>query len=175
HFIESNRHGPLAGESACYLQATRQPKPPRATRPGPPPGRRPQEGPRLAWPPCLSVWRALIIPAAPRASDGNATILLTPRLSAYPARIPASTRSQNLMKALRDALKVSPLVLVLGAWPAGADTVRVYVTNSAGDSIHVIDPATNKVVQVIKGIEAAHGIGFAPDGSKVYVSDEADS
>jgi len=79
------------------------------------------------------------------------------------------------MKALRDALKVSPLVLVLGAWPAGADTVRVYVTNSAGDSIHVIDPATNKVVQVIKGIEAAHGIGFAPDGSKVYVSDEADS
>src|SRR5262249_61880315 len=48
-------------------------------------------------------------------------------------------------------------------------------TNSAGDSIHVIDPTTNKVVQVIKGIEAAHGIAFAPDGSRVYVSNEADS
>ena len=58
---------------------------------------------------------------------------------------------------------------------AQAGLVRVYITNSAGDSIHVIDPATNKVVQEIKGIEAAHGIGFAPDGSKVYVSNESTS
>jgi len=53
--------------------------------------------------------------------------------------------------------------------------VRVYITNSAGDNIHVIDPATNKVVQVISGIEAPHGIDFAPDGSRVYVSNESDS
>src|SRR5215813_13109968 len=65
--------------------------------------------------------------------------------------------------------------LSLPAMSARAELVRVYITNSAGDSIHVIDPATNKVVQVIKGIEAAHGIGFAPDGSKVYASNEADS
>lgn len=71
-------------------------------------------------------------------------------------------------------LIVLALMLVLAPPPAAAETVRVYVTNSAGDRIHVIDPATNKVVQVIKGIEAAHGIAFAPDGSKVYVSDEAD-
>jgi YVTN family beta-propeller protein len=64
---------------------------------------------------------------------------------------------------------------VLSAATARAELVRVYITNSAGDSIHVIDPATNKVVQEIKGIEAAHGIGFATDGSKVYVSNEADS
>jgi len=64
---------------------------------------------------------------------------------------------------------------VLAAGPASAETDRVYVTNSAGDNIHVIDPATNKVVQVIKGIEAAHGIGFAPDGSRVYASNEADT
>src|SRR5499425_1804174 len=79
------------------------------------------------------------------------------------------------MKTLCAALAAVPLVLVFGAFPASADLVRVYVTNSAGDSIHVIDPTTNKVVQVIKGIEAAHGIAFAPDGSKVYVSNEADS
>ena len=65
--------------------------------------------------------------------------------------------------------------LSLTALSADAGLVRIYITNSAGDSIHVIDPATNKVVQEIKGIEAAHGIGFATDGSKVYVSNEADS
>src|SRR3982074_3562178 len=65
--------------------------------------------------------------------------------------------------------------LSLPALSADAGLVRIYITNSAGDSIHVIDPATNKVVQEIKGIEAAHGIGFATDGSKVYVSNEADS
>src|ERR1700675_2829459 len=72
-------------------------------------------------------------------------------------------------------LQYLPLALALAAVPAAAETGRVYVTNSAGDSIHAIDPATNKVVQEIKGIEAAHGIAFAPDGSRVYVSNEADT
>lgn len=67
------------------------------------------------------------------------------------------------------------LLLVLAPVPSWAGMVRVYVTNSAGDSIDVIDPATNKVVQQIKDIEGAHGIAFSPDGSRVYVSDEADS
>jgi len=53
-----------------------------------------------------------------------------------------------------------------------AETVRIYVTNSAGDSVHVIDPATNKVVQEFKGPEAMHGIAFSPDGARVYVSNE---
>src|SRR6266540_6601058 len=79
------------------------------------------------------------------------------------------------MTALRHALKALPLVLVLASGPASAETVRVYATNSAGDNIHVIDPATNKVVQEIKGVEAAHGIVPAPDGSRVYVSNEADT
>ena len=56
---------------------------------------------------------------------------------------------------------------------ASADTVRIYVTNSAGDNIHVIDPATNKVVQVFKGPEAMHGVDFSPDGARVYVSNES--
>jgi YVTN family beta-propeller protein len=52
---------------------------------------------------------------------------------------------------------------------------RIYVTNSASDTIDVIDPATNKVVQVIRGIELPHGIAFSPDGSRIYVSSEAES
>ena len=66
-------------------------------------------------------------------------------------------------------------VLTLVAETAAAQKARVYVTNSAGDNIHVIDPATNKVVQVIEGIEAAHGIDFSPDGKRVYVSNESDA
>src|SRR5690349_24864569 len=58
--------------------------------------------------------------------------------------------------------------------PASADTVRIYVTNSAGDNIHVIDPTTQKVVQVIQGIEASHGVTFSPDGKRLYASNEAD-
>jgi len=67
------------------------------------------------------------------------------------------------------------ILLVIAPIAAWAGTTRVYVTNSAGDSIHVIDPATNKVVQQIRGIEGAHGVAFSPDGSRVYVSDEVDS
>ena len=67
---------------------------------------------------------------------------------------------------------VAALVAALASTSTLADTVRIYVTNSAGDSIHVVDPKTNKVVQVIKGIEGAHGVAFSPDGAKVYVSNE---
>jgi YVTN family beta-propeller protein len=79
------------------------------------------------------------------------------------------------LKGYCGGLKYVCLSLPLTALPVSAETVRVYVTNSAGDSIHVIDPATDRVVQVIEGIEAAHGIDFAPDGTRVYVSNEADS
>ncbi len=53
--------------------------------------------------------------------------------------------------------------------------LRIIQTNSAGDNVHVIDPATNKVVGVISGIEVNHGVGAAPDGSRIYISDEAES
>jgi len=73
--------------------------------------------------------------------------------------------------ALAASLPALPPALS-SAW---GGTALIYVTNSAGDSIHVIDPVTNKVVQEIKGVEAAHGIAPAPDGARVYVSNEADS
>ena len=73
-------------------------------------------------------------------------------------------------------LALAPLSAALPAsLPAWGGSALIYVTNSAGDSIHAVDPVTNKVVQEIKGIEAAHGIAPSPDGSRVYVSNEADS
>ena len=53
--------------------------------------------------------------------------------------------------------------------------VRIVQTNSAGDAVSLIDPATNKVVGEIKNIEVNHGAAAAPDGKRLYVTNEADS
>jgi YVTN family beta-propeller protein len=68
------------------------------------------------------------------------------------------------------------LVFALAATLAlHAATVRIVQTNAAGDSVMLIDPVTNTVVGEIKGIEANHGAAVAPDGSKFYITNEAES
>ena len=42
---------------------------------------------------------------------------------------------------------------ILLALPLAASSVRIIQTNSAGDNVSIIDPATNKVVGEIQGIE----------------------
>jgi YVTN family beta-propeller protein len=59
--------------------------------------------------------------------------------------------------------------------PLTAASVRIYQTNSAGDDVHVIDPATNKVVMRVKGIEVPHGVVASPDGTKAYISCESEN
>jgi YVTN family beta-propeller protein len=65
----------------------------------------------------------------------------------------------------------------LAAWVDGATLaateVRVLQSNAAGDDIHVIDPATNRVVDRISGIEVPHGVAIAPGGRRIYVTNEA--
>jgi YVTN family beta-propeller protein len=63
-------------------------------------------------------------------------------------------------------------VPLLAANLFGAGKARVLQTNAAGDNVHVIDPATNKVVGVIEGIEVPHGVAIAPDGNRIYITDE---
>lgn len=58
---------------------------------------------------------------------------------------------------------------------ADGGKVRIVQTNSAGDSVSLIDPATNKVVGEIKDIEVNHGAAAAPDGSRLYITNEAES
>jgi YVTN family beta-propeller protein len=77
----------------------------------------------------------------------------------------------NLTNRTRNWLLLGLLVAV----PLAARTVRIVQTNSAGDNVHLIDPATNKVVGVINGIEVNHGATVAPDGSRFYISNEAES
>jgi len=64
------------------------------------------------------------------------------------------------------AASVSPL-------SAQQSKLRIIQSNFAGDNIQIIDPATNKIVGEIKGVEAGHGLVVAPDGSRIYISEEA--
>ncbi len=65
-----------------------------------------------------------------------------------------------------------PIIIML---PLFAGSVRIYQTNSAGDDLDVIDPATNQIVMKIKNLEAAHGVAFSPDGARAYITCEADN
>ena len=66
-------------------------------------------------------------------------------------------------------------VLVFLALPLAASTVRIYVANSAGNNVTVIDPAANKAVGEIKVSNNPHGIVPSPDCSRFYVSSETEN
>ena len=84
------------------------------------------------------------------------------------------TNKQVLRGGLR-ALAGIVLCTVSGSLLAAQESkLRIIQTNSAGDNIHIINPVTNKVVGEIKGIEAPHGVTVAPDGSRIFVSEQAD-
>ena len=63
--------------------------------------------------------------------------------------------------------------LLIAAPGAQSRVVRIIQTNAAGDNAHVIDPVTNKVVGVIEGIEVPHGVSAAPDGRKLFITNES--
>jgi YVTN family beta-propeller protein len=73
----------------------------------------------------------------------------------------------------RQALVLAIFVFSMAALGAAANKARILQTNSAGDNVHVIDPATNKVVGLIQGIEVGHGVAASLDGKQIYVSNES--
>src|SRR6185503_11952183 len=81
----------------------------------------------------------------------------------------------TIKHSIRLHLAVLAGIVLCATSLAAQNKVRIIQTNSAGDNVHVIDPATNKVVGVIEGIEVGHGAGVSPDGSRIYISDEAES
>src|ERR1700693_4206992 len=78
------------------------------------------------------------------------------------------------MTSIRRVLMCSCFALALAPLSVAAETSLVYVTNSAGDHVDVVNPLTQKVIQQFP-IIGAHGVNFSPDGSRVYVSNEATS
>jgi YVTN family beta-propeller protein len=76
---------------------------------------------------------------------------------------------------MRRFLSILACSILVCAGPLAAASVRIYQTNSAGDAVDIIDPATNKVVMQIKDVEVPHGVAFSPDGARAYISCEAES
>ena len=62
----------------------------------------------------------------------------------------------RLTRALRLALASALLAAPIGAQTG---TVRIIQTNAAGDNVHIIDPTTQEVVDMILGIPMAHTYG----------------
>jgi YVTN family beta-propeller protein len=67
-----------------------------------------------------------------------------------------------------------PLGLLFAAVPLAAATARVYVANRGGTTVDIIDTATNKVVDQIKGIESPEVVRFSPDGSRLYITSRSE-
>ena len=70
------------------------------------------------------------------------------------------------------ALALSLQLVTVSPAAAQSGDVRIVQTNSAGDNVHIIDPVTNEVVQIIEGIPKAHGVAAQADGSVLYFSNE---
>ena len=51
---------------------------------------------------------------------------------------------------------------------------RIVQTCIAADSVAIIDPATNRIIGEIAGIEMAHQAVASPDGRRIYVASEED-
>src|ERR1700730_10104891 len=96
----------------------------------------------------------MALPSAPKDREGLRTM--------------NSTTMEGHLPRRRDVWLL--LVTIFLAMPLAASTARIYVTNRGGTTISVIDPATNKVVEVIKGIESPEGVRFSPDGSRLYIA-----
>jgi len=66
------------------------------------------------------------------------------------------------------------LLLTVCVTGVASAQVRILQTNSGGDNIHLIDPATQKIVGEVTGVPINHGAAAAPDGSRFYFSSEAE-
>lgn len=66
-------------------------------------------------------------------------------------------------------------LVVLATLSANAQAGRPLIvqTNSAGDSVMLIDPASDRIVAEIPDSEVVHGAAAAPDGSRLYLSNES--
>src|SRR5882724_4318528 len=77
----------------------------------------------------------------------------------------------NFSGILRGALLLS---LAWGADNSAAQTFKLYVGNSRGDDISVVDMASLKVTGTIQAGERVHGVCAQADGKRLFATVESD-
>jgi YVTN family beta-propeller protein len=81
------------------------------------------------------------------------------------------------MVKVRLSFVLSIVLCGLLAWAAdkpAAENLRLYVGNSRGDDVSVIDLSSMKVVGDIKLGDRIHGVAVQPDGKRLFVTVESD-
>jgi YVTN family beta-propeller protein len=61
-----------------------------------------------------------------------------------------------------------------GVKAQGGKKLRIIQNAMAGDAVTIIDPAMNKVVGQIEGIEISNGVAASPDGARIYATGEVE-
>jgi len=64
---------------------------------------------------------------------------------------------------------------LIAALPLAAAPLRIYVTNSGGGNITIIDPVSDHVVGEFRVSRNPHGIVPSPDGKRFYISSEGEN
>src|SRR5688572_6826596 len=92
-------------------------------------------------------------------------------------------RRSSMARVCRTLVGVAALVALAGAAAAqgvprldsyNGVAVRILQSNNAGDIHHIIDPAVNRVVGLIKGCPHAHNLTLHPDALYYYCANEQD-
>ena len=81
----------------------------------------------------------------------------------------------TILKRLGALASIGLLVVASRSDLAAQDMkLRVIQNSMAGDAVTIIDPATDRVVGEIPGIEISNGVAASPDGSRIYVTGEVE-
>src|SRR5438270_13110121 len=65
-------------------------------------------------------------------------------------------------------------LLTWSAGPSTGENLRLYVGNSRGDDVSVVDMSSLKVIGDIKLADRIHGVCVQPDGKRLFVTVESD-
>ncbi len=84
-----------------------------------------------------------------------------------------SCRSHRLYRVLFGVGIVTLPVILARPLPDQGGKAIIVQTNSAGDSVSLIDPASDKIIAEIPDAEVIHGVAAAPDGSRLYLTNES--
>jgi putative oxidoreductase len=102
------------------------------------------------------------------------SVLFSPFSTSRPAARASGVSTPSWARKVADMRALAlAAVLILSAAAASAQ-VRIVQTNSQGDNIHLIDPATRRSSVRSKAVPVNHGAAAAPDGSRIYISSEAE-